>query len=331
MDPVTLALIGGTVGKVGQIYTNKKSMKFAKEQADIAYSRQLDLYNRMKEDNSPLNRRLQLNEAGLSPALLGGMAGSMGGSASGTSAPQGATPQLKNPLESANLGLTLAQIQNIQANTRKTNIEANNIDEGGINWRNIDADTKKKIEETSTELVKRGYTNALKDLTEQETQYKKTENLIKTATTKEAITKAVYELEQMKESYNKTIAETQKVKAETKTIEAERDLRVELLQEEIYNKTADTALKDANINLTDEKTTQVRQDIANSVKQLGLNYRKLEEVDKEHVKNQLKAIMMEKYKTDKIIEQRQIELIVNSILTVWTTAVKGATEAMKKQ
>ena len=137
----------------------------------------------MKEDNSPLARRLQLNEAGLSPALLGGMAGSMGGSASGTSAPQGATPQTRNPMENANLGLTLAQIQNIQANTRKTNIEANNIDEGGVNWMNIDADTKKKIEETSTELVRRGYTNALKDLTEQETQFKKTENLIKTATT----------------------------------------------------------------------------------------------------------------------------------------------------
>ena len=126
----------------------------------------------------------------------------------------------------------------------------------------IDADTKKKIEETSTELVKRGYTNALKDLTEQETQFKKAENLIKTATTKEAIAKAVWELEQVKESYNKTIAETQKVKAETKTIEAERNKRVELLQEEIYNKTADTALKDANVNLTDAKTTQVRQDIA---------------------------------------------------------------------
>ena len=100
----------------------------------------------------------------------------------------------------------------------------------------------------------------------------------------------------MKESYNKTIAETQKVKAETKTIEAERNKRVELLQEEIYNKTADTALKDANVNLTDAKTTQVRQDIANSIKQLGLNYKKLEEVDKVAVENQLKAIMMEKYR-----------------------------------
>ena len=99
--------------------TNKKNRDFAKEQADIAWGRQLDLYNKMKEDNSPLARRLQLNEAGLSPALLGGMAGSMGGSASGTSAPQGATPQARNPMENTNLGLTLAQIQNVQANTRK--------------------------------------------------------------------------------------------------------------------------------------------------------------------------------------------------------------------
>ena len=111
-------------GIVGGVITNKKNREFAEEQADLAWERQLDLYNKMKEDNSPLARRLQLNEAGLSPALLGGMAGSMGGSASGTSAPQGATPQLRNPMENANLGLTLAQIQNIQANTRKTNIEA---------------------------------------------------------------------------------------------------------------------------------------------------------------------------------------------------------------
>ena len=72
MDPITLALMTGTVGNIaGQVVTNKKSMDFAKDQATTVYKRQLALYNKMYEDNSPLNRRLQLNEAGLSPALRG--------------------------------------------------------------------------------------------------------------------------------------------------------------------------------------------------------------------------------------------------------------------
>ena len=50
-------------GIVGGVITNKKNRDFAKEKADIAWGRQLDLYNKMKEDNSPLARRLQLNEA----------------------------------------------------------------------------------------------------------------------------------------------------------------------------------------------------------------------------------------------------------------------------
>ena len=59
MDPITLGLAAGsTIGNIaGQVVTNKKSRDFAKEQADIAWDRQLDLYNRMKEDNSPSNAR----------------------------------------------------------------------------------------------------------------------------------------------------------------------------------------------------------------------------------------------------------------------------------
>ena len=49
-------------GIVGGVITNKKNRGFAKEQADIAWERQLDLYNRMKEDNSPLARRLRYND-----------------------------------------------------------------------------------------------------------------------------------------------------------------------------------------------------------------------------------------------------------------------------
>ena len=68
---LALQAVGTVGGIVGGAITNKKNRDFAKEQADIAWGRQLDLYNKMKEDNSPLARRLQLNEAGLSPALPG--------------------------------------------------------------------------------------------------------------------------------------------------------------------------------------------------------------------------------------------------------------------
>ena len=129
---LALSALGSAAGIAGQARTNKKSMEFAEQQANTAWSRQLDMYSRMREDNSPLARRIQLNEAGLSPALLGGTAGSMGGSASGTSAPQGATPQLRNPMETANLGLMLAQIKNINADTKGKEIENTNKAEGGV-------------------------------------------------------------------------------------------------------------------------------------------------------------------------------------------------------
>ena len=141
----------GTIAQVvGAKKENERMRDFAREQADIAWNRQLDLYNRMKGDNSPLARRLQLNEAGLSPALLGGMAGSMGGSASGTSAPQGATPQLKNPMETANLGLMLAQIKNINADTKGKETENTNKQEGGIEWLKLSEETKQVIATTVT-------------------------------------------------------------------------------------------------------------------------------------------------------------------------------------
>ena len=158
MDPITLGLIAGTVGSIaGQGITNKKSMDFAKDQATTAYKRQLGLYNKMYEDNSPLNRRLQLNEAGLSPALLGGMAGSMGGSASGTSAPQGATPQLRNPMETANLGLMLAQIKNINADTEGKKIENTNKAEGGVMFKLWTAQEKETLAKEAETWANKGY------------------------------------------------------------------------------------------------------------------------------------------------------------------------------
>ena len=68
---LALQAVNTVGGIVGEVITNKKNRDFAKEQADIAWSRQLDMYSRMREDDSPLARRIQLNEAGLSPALLG--------------------------------------------------------------------------------------------------------------------------------------------------------------------------------------------------------------------------------------------------------------------
>ena len=157
----TLGLIAGTAGNIaGQVITNNKSTKFAKEQADIAWSRQLDLYSRMKEDDSPLSRRKQLQEAGLSPALLGGMAGSMGGSASGTSAPQGATPQTRNPMETANLGLMLAQIKNINADTEGKKIENTNKAEGGVMFKLWTAQEKETLAKEAETWANKGYTEA---------------------------------------------------------------------------------------------------------------------------------------------------------------------------
>ena len=131
--------------------------------------------------------------------ILGGMAGSMGGSASGTSAPQGATPQARNPMENANLGLMLAQIRNINADTEGKKIENTNKAEGGVMFKLWTAQEKETLAKEAETWANKGYTEAKTDLTKVETKIAEVNKIVSEATTNEQITKAVEKLGEIAE------------------------------------------------------------------------------------------------------------------------------------
>ena len=186
------------------------------------------------------------------------MAGSMGGSASGTSAPQGATPQARNPMETANLGLMLAQIKNINADTKGKEIENTNKAEGGVMFKLWTAQEKETLAKEAETWANKGYTEAKTDLTKVETKIAEVNKIVSEATTNEQITKAVKEVLVLNGQYNNLIENAKKTGEETKTIEARREADIKQIWSNI-------ALNEANTNLasayrdweTDRKSTRL--------------------------------------------------------------------------
>lgn len=116
MDPITAAIgaggsiLGGLIGKSGQASANRANLKIAREQMAFQERMSSSAYQRSASD---------LKKAGLNRILALG---------SPASSPAGASATMQN--EKAMLGqavqnaaMTAAQIQNIKAQTKKTNTE----------------------------------------------------------------------------------------------------------------------------------------------------------------------------------------------------------------
>lgn len=125
------SLIGGLFGSSGQSSTNRTNLQIAREtnaanRANQEYQNawNLEQWNRENAYNSPIMQRTRLEEAGLNPIFYG-----LDGNGAGTglqSAPfiaQTGAPMQNSMLPLANgiadAGLKYAQIQNIEANTKK--------------------------------------------------------------------------------------------------------------------------------------------------------------------------------------------------------------------
>ncbi len=141
MDPGTAILVAGAassaINGVSTALTNAKNMKLAK----YAYSKQLEMWNKQNEYNSPSNQMKRLAQAGLNPNLVYGNGQAVGNTTSDYpkfSAPQLQRYQNSEIMESAlayqNLQLQKAQIKNIEANTNKTNTETDKINAGRSYW-----------------------------------------------------------------------------------------------------------------------------------------------------------------------------------------------------
>lgn len=139
------ALIGGLVGGAA-LGTAKSAVEsgisdrsykkradydyeLGEKQAENAYQRQLEFWNKTNEYNTPANQRARLEAAGLNPALMYGSgsgsntAGYMSGATQGSKAGGSAYNPRISLGEAVNAAMQVAQIRNIDADTQKKKAE----------------------------------------------------------------------------------------------------------------------------------------------------------------------------------------------------------------
>lgn len=121
-------VIGSALGFASQERTNKANMKLAQYQ----YEKNLEMWNRENEYNTPAAQRQRMVEAGLNPNLMYG-SGTVANTAA--SAPQYDAPKLSAYTDFGDMGvstglqaiMTRANKENVEANTEKTLQEKSNL------------------------------------------------------------------------------------------------------------------------------------------------------------------------------------------------------------
>lgn len=229
MGGAVQGMIGGAIND----YWSRKS-------EERAYKRQLDMYNMMREDNSPAARRKQLEDAGLSVGLMyGGPTGAGGGSASGVSAGNGSVStslhqginlmEIKTQMKQ--LEVMEAQRKDLEAAAKLKEVDANK--KAGADTGNVEADTAiKKIQADGMKI----------------------QNEIALATKDNVIEKVEAEL-------GKLTNEVEILITEGKILDANKENIIKETVARINNVITDTALKKANIKLDYQKTENLKIEI----------------------------------------------------------------------
>lgn len=127
------SILGSAFNAIGQLAANNankrenaRNRQFSMQEAEKAYQRERTLIREQNEYNSPVAIRQRMEEAGLNPFVTDA---SSYQSSTSTNAPQ-ATPTGSNSYSPVQIDpMTLANIKLAQAETNKTNAEADSIDE----------------------------------------------------------------------------------------------------------------------------------------------------------------------------------------------------------
>lgn len=160
---------------IGSGVKSKKKMKFAAElnhkysemAAEAAYRRQMEMYERVYQDESYQNRVKQMRDANLSVGLMYGQGAQGGGAGATTGAPAGNTSQNIDPglgaaaAENANVtrgalalveaSRNIAQVKNIESNTNLNEAAAKKAEaEAAAARENAGLTAEKKITEVQT-------------------------------------------------------------------------------------------------------------------------------------------------------------------------------------
>lgn len=258
--------IGAILGLFGQKEADRRQIEMQRKLQNMQQQGQMELtdYNQKKalemwEATNYSAQMAQMRKAGLNPALLYGMSGGGGQSASvtpgsvgGGNAPTGGGELMGGIGMGIQSALTAAQIENIKANTKKTEAEIPNVAKTG---ENIDASTKKLIQDVAS-------SKAQQELTEIGTNIAQIDEDIKGATANAA--KAII-FTTLREATERLEILTN----EKEISDATKNDKIKLIRAEVAGKYIENELKRVMKNKANAEIQQM-------AKQLKLAYDQLE-------------------------------------------------------
>lgn len=256
--------MGIGVSRIGANYDRKQQLKtqeammgmqlrYNKEWLDYENQQNLELY-------SPEAEKKRLKEAGLNPGLMYGMSGpgattmaSGGGMGAPTAGVINTTPQMGMGINVAEMQLAKAQIENIKANTNKTNVEAGKI--GGVDTELANQQIQNLIQNVKSEKAKQALTEIQTKLTNYDANF----------------------LEQTMDDRIKTVhANYNEAMGRAKSAEAEGEISYGTMQEAMQairtdatNKILESALIEAQTANTQQSTEESKQRVQQSKEQIN--------------------------------------------------------------
>lgn len=261
----------------------------------------------------------QYKAAGLSPSMMFGGTPGQGGmnGAQGAGANQPSTYMPMSMLEAAQASLALAQ-------TRKTNAEA--ATEEGSNQRGA--------AEIANLLKENDLQQAAVDYQEAQTAGMKLDNELKKDTMQFSIERAEHEANIYKWNVDNAMWDSmQKKKDYEFSVDSYND-RIEYVKNDVLNKAADTLLKGAQTELTQEEKSQIKASIAQRWEELRLKGQELGirkeslEAQKAYWKSQTdqfyKALEQDMEQFNKKLKQGYIQTGVSAVTSIVSGAVGGA-------
>lgn len=270
MIPIAGAALGGiyniaTAGKRAREqqqandYERKMQMEGSKELTDYQSKANLQLW----KDTNKTAQMEEIKKAGLSPGMI------YGGSGPGGSTPTVSTAvPTRGTIPDANAGrandinqmMSIAQLGLINAQTKKTEAEAENLPKTG---ENISADTTLKNKQV--ESITAGITN-----TQAQTKLTQAQNDI--TNLNEQILKGTLneQIAIIKNQLTKSAGEAKSAMAEGHVDEKTQETKIKILNQEATNKALEAIAIQTGINLSKEKINEISNSIMQRWKELNI-------------------------------------------------------------
>ena len=319
MEPVTAAAAiqgaaqvgGGLLTMIGQKKREQRAMKNQMKLMDLQKQHQMQLnlqgqkiqQETWENTNYPAQMKM-LEEAGLNPSLLygkggaGGVTGSQGGgSAAGGQAPQ---PQQMPNMDIGNSLRTATEIILAKAQARKTNAEANVIEEYG--GKEAEAGIAKIIAETQNEQTKNRLMEIQADIAD-----------IEKANKQYLITAEI----------DNILQNTKNLKTNNELTEAQFSSIVEETRQKAIGQALENELTRAKIKLTDTERQQIITTITQKWTELGISKQRADQEADNIAINKLEAEVKQQYPS--------LGQMTGNIIRNWYHAVRKVDDDILKQ